>query len=985
MAAKFLPNKNNSWIGTRWKTWKLTLRIITSVVLTCALITTAYFLLLQQQFNDQRSNNQTHNEELLSALFLQSEHQQQRLIDLVTSLPFFADEQTETTAPSVDQPKMPGLDSLLSDLEYPWNLQLMEIYSSTGDTLAKWSAHPINTGLSRQISNLVSEVRQSHQPLNLISCQQRCSHYLVAPLGLESESNKVIVIATSLLELLNQFHLSTDKIVGLLTTSPESSLYRDPLMEKWGYSLYSMTDAGTYDYVLRQLADKIPAPSNSKQSNLSQVGDAHYELSLYPLASTDNSQFLILQDISEEMQQLYRQTGWFALILLAFLLPSHLIVRFFFLRTRTNSLPDAEPANGILADNTEYQTLHQPSDNTDPDATISPLDPEQLTSSTLLSITDRLHQLKHYHKDINQELARQIIRLGRERDLVRKILDNTQAIIITLKEDGTIKSINRYGQMVTGYTAKQLKGKNFIDLYPDHEPLALNDLKNMATVASGDKENYRHEARLSCKDGREKVIMWLHSRLHSDLDRNSPLLAAGLDITEHKQLEQNLSWLADHDSLTSLYNRRRFEEELNDVLRWANNHDAHGALLYIDLDNFKDINDSSGHRVGDVILRKVARALTNISHDIEPSAHPIVARLGGDEFAVILRNIQEAEVVELSQRILGALKQIRHTQDDINFQVSTSIGIACFPGSETNATELLSNADYAMYQAKLFGRNQFYIFREDDNQREQSQQRIIWRDRIECAIREKKFILHYQPILDIAKRRITHYETLIRLRDENGNVIQPSVFINIAERLGLIQQIDSFIVSTAIAKLADLERQGHDIRLSINLSAKAFDDPELFNHIKGCIQQNLVKAENLIFEITETTALSDLTAAEKIMSEIQSMGCQFALDDFGMGFSSFYYLRELPVEYVKIDGSFVKDLANNSDNQVLVKALSEVAIGFNKLSVAEFVDSYETLQILSKAKVNYAQGYFIGKPSEEIPIETPNLFQAAIDPNSAAG
>ncbi|MDJ0833883.1 MAG: EAL domain-containing protein, partial [Gammaproteobacteria bacterium] len=936
----------------------MTLRLLTSVALSCALITTAYYLFLQQQFNSQRSSNQSHNEQLLSALFLQSEKQQQRLIDLVTALPAVTEEQADEAESAADQPRLQGLDMFLSDLEYPWNLQLMEIYSSTGDALAKWSAHPINSALSRQISNLVSEVRQSHQPLNLISCQQRCSHYLVAPLGLDTEGEDIIVIATSLLELLNQFHLSTDKIVGLLTTSPESSLYRDPLMEKWGYSLYSLTDAGTYDYVLRQLADKIPAPSNSKQSNLSQIGDAHYELSLYPLASTDNSQFLILQDISAEMQLLHRQTGWFALILLAFLLPSHLVLRFFILRSR-KATRTASDSPSILIDNTEYQTLAQPTDDTDADNTnLSPLDPEQLTSSTLLSITDRLHQLKHYHKDINQELARQIIRLGRERDLVRKILDNTQAIIITLKQDGSIKSINRYGQMVTGYTAKELKGKNFIDLYPDHEPLALNDLKNLATVATGDKENYRHEARLSCKDGREKVIMWLHSRLHSELDRNSPLLAAGLDITEHKQLEQNLSWLADHDSLTSLYNRRRFEEELNEVLYWATNYKTHGALLYIDLDNFKDINDSSGHRVGDIILRKVARALTNISHDIEPAAHPIVARLGGDEFAIILRHVEEAEVVELSQRILAALKEIRHTQNDMTFQVSSSIGIACFPGIETNANELLSNADYAMYQAKLFGRNQFYIFREDDNQREQSQQRIIWRDRIECAIREHKFILHYQPILDIAKRKITHYETLIRLRDEDGKVIQPSVFINIAERLGLIQQIDSFIVSTAIAKLAELGREGHDIRLSVNLSAKAFDDPELFNHIKNCIQQNQVKAENLIFEITETTALSDLTAAEKIMSEIQSMGCQFALDDFGMGFSSFYYLRELPVEYVKIDGSFVKDLANNADNQVLVKALSEVAIGFNKLSVAEFVDSYETLQILSKAKVNYAQGYF---------------------------
>lgn len=606
-----------------------------------------------------------------------------------------------------------------------------------------------------------------------------------------------------------------------------------------------------------------------------------------------------------------------------------------------------------------------------------------LSSYSHQSTALRLNQLTQYNQDINLELAHQMVTLSEERDQAQKILHNTQAIIMTLQADGTISSINHFGQKVTGYTAKELKGKNFIDLYPGKAPFALKDLQVMASIANGEQQNFRHEARLKCKDGNERIILWLHSRLNTRQGKNPPLLSAGLDITEHKQLEEKLSWLADHDSLTSLYNRRRFEEELENARQWATQHEARGALLYIDLDNFKDVNDSYGHQVGDTILRKVSSTLDSLTREIDASAHQITARLGGDEFAIILRNTDDEVINVVSQRILSALNTIHHIQDNIRFQLSCSIGIACFPGTETSSNELLSNADFAMYQAKLYGRNQYYIFQQQDAQREQSHERILWREKIETAIRRNRFVLFYQPILNIQQRTISHYETLIRMKDDNDELISPEVFISIAERLGLIQEIDNFILLSAIEKQGALLRKGYDITLAINLSGKAFDDPNLFDNIKKAIKKYRARPENLIFEITETAAVSDIIAAEKLMSRIQALGCQFALDDFGVGFSSFYYLRELPVEYVKIDGSFVKDLANNADNEVLVRALSEVAIGFNKLSVAEFVDSLQTLHILSRAKVNYAQGYFIGKPSQEIPVDPPNFYQASINENTA--
>ncbi len=604
-------------------------------------------------------------------------------------------------------------------------------------------------------------------------------------------------------------------------------------------------------------------------------------------------------------------------------------------------------------------------------------------SANTQKVHNQLDQLTQMNQEINDEITQTHHALNMERNQAQRILDHTQAIIMTLKRDGSIASINNYGEQMTGFFNHELRGRNFVDLYKTRNGQAMRDLQQMAMLVDGKRKTYRHESVMTARNGNEHVILWSHSNLDAEQTGRPSLLSVGLDITEQKQLEHKLGWLADHDSLTSLYNRRRFEKELEQALEWAHGNDLRCALMYIDLDNFKDVNDSCGHQVGDGILQLAAKRLSRqLNESVDPDKSTL-ARIGGDEFALILRDIDEDRVSNLSRRILDNLTTIHHDNDDVRFQLSGSIGIALFPGSEKNSNDLLSCADHAMYQAKSFGKNRFHIFEENDLGKLETQNRILWREKIESALRDRRFVLYYQPIMDIQKRNISHYETLVRLRDQNDQLVSPEIFINMAEKLGMIHDIDLFILDSAIEKQAALTRQGFDITLAINLSGKAFDNPKLYDSIVAAIERFRARPDRLIFEITETAAVSDILAAEKIMARIQALGCQFALDDFGVGFSSFYYLRELPVEYVKIDGSFIKDLANNTDNIVLVKALSEVAIGFNKLSVAEFVDSLQTLNILREAKVNYAQGYFIGKPSQQIPVEPPNFYQASVRENVA--
>ncbi len=955
--------------------WLIIARILTVTAIVSALLTVLFYLHQKQNLEISRQQEHQKDLQLIHTLTSKSGLQLQKFFTLFSSLDGVSKALRAGNGKQIQR----LLDEHLKRMQFDWNIDLAALYSVNNEKIAAWSSHPLDDALNEKILNWVAMSNESLGEIKAISCQKTCSQYLIAPLPEEIGGQSVMVLSVSLIEILDQFHQATSKTIGILVTPQDRENSNNILINNWGLALYSLTQAGRYESILHGFTRDYMPIKGVEQHVQRNIQQQFFELSLHPLSSHEDSIMVIIQDLSHIIDRIRHETLLFAMSVFAgvllLILSLYLALRRFIPRAGFEILtsdPTISNFDATDIDITDIDNLHTESD--------TPLDFD-LTSNDEMPIRERLDQLRKYNQHINRELAHQMQILGQERDQIQKILDNTQTIILTLDKDGKITSINRFGESITGYSKEEIAGKNFIDLYPDQVTYALNDLHTMSSVAEGTQESYRHEARLRCKDGRERSILWLHSSLSNE--DSSQLLSTGLDITESKQLERNLSWLADHDSLTALYNRRRFEQELEDALDWANRHEVMGALLYIDLDNFKDINDSCGHQIGDIILRKVASTLTALTKDIDASAHLICARLGGDEFAILLRNIDEESASILSGRILDKLYQIRHEEENFKFQLTCSIGIATFPGIETSSTELLTNADFAMYQAKLLGRNQYYLFKEDDSHREKINHRLIWREKIESALKEERFILYYQPILNIQTRKISHYETLIRMLDDNNELISPSLFINVAERLGLIQEIDHFILRSAIKKQAELLRQGYDIKLAINLSGKAFDDPELANIVHQAIDENNARAENLIFEITETAAVTDIVSAEKIMTEIQSLGCEFALDDFGVGFSSFYYLRELPVEYVKIDGSFINDLPSNTDNQILVKALSEVAIGFNKLSVAEFVDSLQTLNILSEAKVNFAQGYFIGKPSESIPVDPPNFHQASIAENTA--
>ncbi len=430
------------------------------------------------------------------------------------------------------------------------------------------------------------------------------------------------------------------------------------------------------------------------------------------------------------------------------------------------------------------------------------------------------------------------------------------------------------------------------------------------------------------------------------------------DVSERKAFESRLLELANHDPLTGLYNRRRFSEEIDTQLAIARRNAFEGAVLFLDLDQFKDVNDSRGHRAGDELLVELASLLRGCVREAD-----VVARLGGDEFAIMLSHTHEQDAVAMASRILTAIRARPFVAGGTPIVITASVGVALFPKHADSADEILSSADLAMYQAKENGRNRVCMFEPGLDWQRAVESRVWWQHRIRLALSNDAFLLHGQPIVDVQTGAVTQYELLLRDVRIDGTLVPPGTFLPIAERSGLIRDIDRWVVARAIDVLRRIQRNHTDLRIEVNLSAKAFDDPQLLPLIERRIEESGIDPAGLIFEVTETAAIADLDRARAFIETLKRLGCMFALDDFGVGFSSFAYLKYLPVDYLKIDGSFVRDLMQNEVDQHLVQAIVTVARALGKKTIAEYVPDRETLDLLRRYGVDFAQGFGIGEPA----------------------
>jgi diguanylate cyclase (GGDEF)-like protein/PAS domain S-box-containing protein len=495
-------------------------------------------------------------------------------------------------------------------------------------------------------------------------------------------------------------------------------------------------------------------------------------------------------------------------------------------------------------------------------------------------------------------------------------------------------------------------------LHPEEIPATR---RRLGALLTGKAERVTAECRMVHAAGH--VVWTLVTVAAVCDDAGRPVYGIGqiVDITERKRFEGQLQYLADHDALTGLYNRRRFEEELDRVLAAAERYHRAGALLVLDLDGFKFVNDTLGHPVGDELIARLAGTLRAELRETD-----VIARLGGDEFGVILPEATEAEATAVADKLLRAV-ELHGTVADASrrARVTASIGLAAFDGADgLSAEELLVEADIAMYDAKDGGRNRAAASKRQAAGPGRHVSRLSWLERIRTALAEDRFELHAQPIVAIGGGdEPPAYELLLRMRSDAGELVPPATFLPIAERFDLVQAIDRWVLGRAIALVRREDAAGRPVTLSVNLSGRTMGDADFAGWLEGQLTATPVPPGRLVVEITETAAIVNLERARALAATLRRLGCRLALDDFGAGFASFASLKHLSFDLLKIDGEFVRGLRDNPTDRLVVEAVVAIARGLGTPSLAEFVADEDTLDAVRALGVDYAQGFHLGRPA----------------------
>jgi len=522
-------------------------------------------------------------------------------------------------------------------------------------------------------------------------------------------------------------------------------------------------------------------------------------------------------------------------------------------------------------------------------------------------------------------------------------------VSINPKTEGRFLQVNRALCELTGYSSETLQMTNVHALL--HPSDVSTDVAAMNRLNRGEVDEFQLEQRLLHAE-RHALWVTLSASLVRDAAGNPLYCIRQLqDIEERKRYEGELGYLVEHDPLTGLLNRRGFVRELAHQMAYARRYGKGGAVLFLDVDDFKYVNDTLGHSTGDEVISDLARVLDTRLRETD-----VFARLGGDEFAVLLPDATVDEAQTVSASLLEAVREGCGAPLGDGRRLSISIGVTCFrePGRDLTPDDILVDADVAMYSAKEGGKDRVAVASTATKERMRS--RVTWAERVRRAVHDGLFELYCQPIVDLANDSVSQWELLLRLPGDAGELILPAQFLYTAERSGLILEIDRWVLSRAMQLIADQRDAGREVRLEVNLSGRSVGDAELLRQIERELEARAIDPASLVLEVTETAAIANMDRARGFATRLQALGCGFALDDFGAGFGSFYYLKHIPFDYVKIDGEFIRNLPGSSTDQLILDSIVQMSKGLGTRTVAEFVGDRETVKVLKEHGVDYAQG-----------------------------
>ncbi|MEJ2508245.1 MAG: EAL domain-containing protein [Gammaproteobacteria bacterium] len=539
---------------------------------------------------------------------------------------------------------------------------------------------------------------------------------------------------------------------------------------------------------------------------------------------------------------------------------------------------------------------------------------------------------------------------ARYRDLVETAHD----LVWSVDMEGRWTYLNNASRDIYGYAPEQMLGRYFTEFQAPEA--AARDAAALTNILAG-RELVHYETLHLDAEGRPRHLSFNAKPLCDEHGKVLHISGTARDITEQKAFERELTYQAQHDTLTGLYNRHYFQIELERVVSRVMRSGAEGALVYLDLDQFKYINDTLGHAAGDRLLLDCTELLRGHTRNSD-----LLARFGGDEFTLLLHDIDSDRAQRVAEHLREIVESYRFLEDGKTFNITCSIGLSIINSAVLSADDALAQADLACNLAKSRGRNRVHVYDPKDRNKDGMAEDMGWAVRVREAFETDRFQLVYQPIVSVADGKVHDYEVLLRMALDNGELILPGGFMPAAERFGLVHSVDRWAVRNAIEYLTELHAGDQPVHFAINLSGRAFEDRELLPLISASLRESGLEPSALTFEITETAAIANLSAAMTFIGKLKDMGCQFALDDFGSGFCSFTYLKHLPVDKLKIDGSFVQGLAHTSVDQAMVQSMNQIAHALGKVTIAEFVQDETTLDLLRSYGVDFAQGHYVGRP-----------------------
>ncbi|NQZ81297.1 MAG: EAL domain-containing protein [Colwellia sp.] len=544
----------------------------------------------------------------------------------------------------------------------------------------------------------------------------------------------------------------------------------------------------------------------------------------------------------------------------------------------------------------------------------------------------------------------------------RAILSSIADAVITTDINGRVEYMNSIAENMTGWNIKRANGYYIEEVFSVHSEDGKDPIPSIGLCIKNENipNSFGNNLVLVKEDGTAIAIEESLAAIYNSQSEITGSVLVFRDVTRARKLADEVNWQAEHDSLTKLYNSEVFDKKLHILVESTKNIQAQHALLYLDLDQFKIVNDTCGHVAGDELLIQVSKLLSEHIRNCD-----VLARLGGDEFGIQLFDCPINICMRIANKIRQAIKDYRFVWGEKSFSIGVSIGVVKITDDNISVKDLLSASDAACYAAKDGGRNQVHLYQADVSEAAARHGEMQWFSRIQKALEKNEFLLYAQTIEPLDKSDTkTHLEVLIRMRDEQGELIPPGAFIPAAERFGLMSSIDRWVVENVFKMISASKEYiaKNNFNFAINLSGQTLSDNETLSFITKQLEKHQITKGSISFEITETAAISNLSSANTFIKSLKAVGCKFALDDFGSGLSSFAYLKNLPVDFLKIDGAFVKDMVNDPIDCAMVNSINQIGHVMNLKTIAEFVENDEILEKLKEIGVDYVQGFGICKP-----------------------